>query len=89
MRIKNEYVLREIANTWIVIPIGQSAVNHNGMLSLNETGKMIWQQLEKGASEQQLVEALMHEYEVSAEKAKQDVASFIEKIRKIDCIEDD
>ena len=89
MRIKNEYVLREIANTWVVLPIGQTAVNFNGMLSLNESGKMIWQQLEKGASEQQLVEALMQEYEVSAEKAKHDVVVFIENIRKIGCIEDD
>lgn len=89
MRIKKEYVLREVANTWIVVPIGKSAVNFNGILSLNETGRFIWQQLEKGASEKDIIEALTSSYDVSPEKAQNDISSFITKIREINCIEDD
>lgn len=89
MRIKKEYVLREIANTWIVVPFGKSAVNFNGILTLNETGRLIWQKLEAGATEQDLVETLTQEYDVSVEKAQKDISLFIAKIREIDCIEDD
>ena len=88
MKIKTEYILREVAGTWIVMPFGTTAVNFNGMITLNETGRIIWQQLEKGASEQEIVNVLMEEYDAPECKIRQDVSSFLGRLRDHNCLEE-
>ena len=49
MKIKENLVLRQVADTWTVLPLGKDIINFDGMLTLNDTGAMLWQLLEKGA----------------------------------------
>ena len=48
MKLKKDFVMRRIANTCVVVPTGDTMVDFNGMLSLNETGAFLWERLEKG-----------------------------------------
>ena len=52
MRIKDNFVLRQVADTWCVLPLGEATLNLNGMLTLNDSGAMLWQTLEKGGSKE-------------------------------------
>lgn len=88
MRIKDNFVLRQVADTWCVLPLGEATLNLNGMLTLNDSGAMLWQALEKGGSKDTLVDALFAEYDVTSEQALADVDEFIEKLRQVDCIEE-
>lgn len=88
MRIKDNFVLRQVADTWCVLPLGEATLNLNGMLTLNDSGAMLWQTLEKGGSKDTLVDALLNEYDVTREQALADVEEFIEKLRQVDCIEE-
>lgn len=88
MRIKDNFVLRQVADTWCVLPLGEATLNLNGMLTLNDSGAMLWQTLEKGGSKDTLVDALLNEYDVTCEQALADVEEFIEKLRQVDCIEE-
>ena len=45
--LKDGFVLRQVADTWVVMPLGQVSLDFNGMLTLNETGALLWQALEK------------------------------------------
>lgn len=88
MRIKDNFVLRQVADTWCVLPLGEATLNLNGMLTLNDSGAMLWQALEKGGSKDSLVDVLLSEYDVTREQALADVEEFIEKLCKVDCIEE-
>ena len=84
--LKDGFVLRQVADTWVVMPLGQVSLDFNGMLTLNETGAVLWQALEKGGDVQDLANALTAEYDVSAEQAKQDVEAFMAKLQQAGCL---
>ena len=45
MKIKREFVLREIAGDILLVPTGKTALDLNGMLTLNGVGADIWKML--------------------------------------------
>ena len=57
------------------------------MLTLNESGALLWQALEKGGDREALADALMAEYVVDRPQALADADAFLEKLRKVGCLE--
>jgi sensor domain CHASE-containing protein len=82
MRIKKDYVLRTVANEYIVVPIGTEAVNFNGVMSLNETGKWLWEQLTEETTMEALVQKMVLRYKVDEVNARNDILEFIDKLNK-------
>ncbi len=80
MKIKNNFLLREIAGSYVVVPFGDESVEFNGMVTLNESGKFIWDLLEKEISKEELLEKFMAEYDVSEKQAKEDIRQFIQTL---------
>ena len=85
--LKDGFVLRQVADTWVVMPLGQVSLDFNGMLTLNETGALLWQALEKDGDVDALVNALTAEYDVSAEQAREDVEAFLAKLQQAGCLQ--
>lgn len=77
MKIKNGYMLREVAGEAVVVPSGEVSLNFQGIISLNETGALLWKELEQGCEKKDLVQALLDEYEIDAETAEKDVNEFL------------
>ena len=77
MKIKEGYILREVAGSNIVVAVGDEAVNFDGIKTLNETGTFLWKNIENGMDKEMLKNALMDEYEVDEETAKTDVEEFV------------
>ncbi len=86
MKIKDGYLLSEVAGNHVVVPVGN--VSFNGMLNLNETGVLIWKMLEQGCEESDLVAAFLAEYDVSEDRAKEDITIFVKKLREAGVIDD-
>lgn len=86
MKIKETFVLRQLADTWVVLPLADKTLNFNGMITLNESGVLLWNALEKGADTAALVQLLTSEYDVSAEQARSDVDEFIQKLQEAGCL---
>lgn len=80
MKIKDGFMLREIVDTWVVIPIGERVVEFNAIISLSESGANLWEILKYGADETELVKALMSEYIVDEATASKDVKEFIQEM---------
>ena len=87
MKIKKGYVLKEIGDSCVVVPIGEAAKTFKGVIALNETAKVLWLTLEKGAEINDLVDALTAEYEVDRETALRSSEKFIEKLKDANVIE--
>ena len=88
MKLKEKLVLRQVAGTWVVLPMGKDVISFDGMLNLNDTGVLLWKRLESGAEKQDLIEALTAEYDVSEEQASADIDEFIEKLFKAGCLQE-
>ena len=87
MKVKANLVLKEIAGANVVLPIGAATVDFTGILTLNESGAMLWNLLLDGATRDELALALTREYEVELAEAAIDVDAFIEKLKSQDCLE--
>ena len=81
MKLKDGFVLREVGDSCVVVPTG-AELNFNGMISLNETGKTLWQALENDTDIDGLTAALLAEYDVDDATARPAVESFVAKLRE-------
>ena len=87
MKIKEGFVLRKIAGSNIVIPVGAVSVDFNGMITMNDSATFLWEKLSAGADEDALVAALLAEYEVDEETARRCVKEYIGKLEEAGCLE--
>ena len=88
MKIKSGFVLRDVAGKTFVVATGELSKTFKGMITLNETGKLIWQTLENGATNEEVVNKLLSVYEdADREVVEKDVALFIERLEKDNIIE--
>ena len=87
MKIKKNFILREIAGTYLVVAVGEAVKNFNAVINLNETGALLWKALEKGAEEEQLVSLIISEYEVEKEIAREDVSAFIQRLKEANLLD--
>lgn len=81
MKIKDGFILRDIAGKTLVVAVGERSKSFRGMVTLNETGKYIWKILEKGATKEEIVESILAEFE-GADRltVENDVNAFISKL---------
>jgi len=82
MRIKSGFTVKEIGSKYIVVPVEERALDFNGIITLNKTGKFLFELLKEEKNLEQLVDAMTNTYEVSQEQAKKDVILFIEELKK-------
>lgn len=89
MKIKDGFVMREVAGQAIVVATGKASRDFSGMIKLNGTAKDIWQWLSEGKSEDETALLLCQKYEVTNEKAKSDTMAIVEKMRAAGVIDDE
>ena len=82
MKIKANYMLRKVADTYVVVPIGSEVASFNGMINLNGVGAFLWNKLETETTFENLLEALTNEYDVSKTVAKDDLNRFISQLEE-------
>lgn len=86
MTIQKELVKREIAGDTILVPVGQSVYESNGLFVLNELGSFLWDRLPDAEDEEALLQAVLAEYEVTREVARADIREFLDNLRKLGII---
>lgn len=87
MKVKSDFILREVAGSYVVVPVNDRTMDFNGMINLNETGAFLFELLQKGAEKTELISRMLEEYEVTAEKAEADIDKFIQKLKDADVLE--
>lgn len=81
MVISKDYMLREIAGDFIVVPTGQAVFQFQGLITLNEVGKYLWELLQKqDQTVDQLAKQVCQAYEVEETVARQDVQEFVQAL---------
>ncbi len=88
MKINGRFVVRDIAGDTVIVPVGETALHYNGMITVNKTGAVIWNALEKGCDYGYLVQLLTDTFEVDAETASADIKDFLDQMKKAKLIEE-
>ncbi len=82
MKIKDTYVLRNVAGENLIVPIGGDNLNFNTAMTLNETGAFLWNILLDDVTVDTLIDKMMGEYAVDRETAQKDINIFLNKLRE-------
>lgn len=81
MKIKDGFVLREVAGDTVVLPSGD--LNINAMITLNESAAFLWKKMEQEITEEELVAAVLAEFEdVDKDLAEKAVKGFIGQLNE-------
>ena len=87
MKIKSGFVVREIAGECVVVALGEASKIFNGIIKLNETGKIIWEELSVGSDKDSVVEKILSEYDVDRETVECDFDRFVEILKGANILE--
>ena len=88
MKIKSGFLLKEIAGSFVVVPVRQDLVHFSSMVTINETGAFLWKLLENGSSADEMCQKLLSEYEgISKEDALNDINDFVNALKENNILE--
>ena len=83
MKIKEGFVLRTVAGETVALPVN-TVTDLDMMITLNGTGKFLWEKLTAGTEKDELVNALLSEYDVDRERAEKSVDAFVARLKELD-----
>lgn len=86
MEIKKELLKREIAGESFLIPLGKTTYEANGLYALTELGAFIWDLLPQAQSEEDILQAVLAEYDVDETTARADITQYLEKLRHLEIL---
>ena len=81
MKINQDFALRQIGDKWIAVSVSDETDNKKLFITLNESGAFIFKQLESEKDYDSIIKIMTDKYDVTEEKAREDVVSFLEKLR--------
>ena len=88
MKIKKHFVLQEVADEHLVVPVAEEGIRLHGIITLNDTGAFLWKILsEHESAEDELIKELVSEYQIDEATAKEDVKAFLETLDSYGCFE--
>lgn len=88
MKIASGFVRRTVGDSYMVVPVGTRTRDIPGVIALSESGALLWERLEQGATENDLVEAILAEYEVERNQAEADVNTFVSELHSKGILEE-
>ena len=90
MKKIKEFILREIADEYILIPTGSTTEEFNGIINITETAAFIWNHVESVNSFDELIDLMKKEYDVELTVLQKDVSELLMQLltNKMIAIED-
>lgn len=86
MKQSPDFLLRDVADSLVLVPVGAATERFPGMITLNETGKLLWDALAQEQTQETLTALLLEQYEVEAEQARKDVDAFLKNLSAVGAV---
>ena len=81
-----DFLLRDVAGALVLVPVGAATERFPGMITLNETGKLLWEALATEQTLDSLVALMLEHYQVEADQARTDVEAFVKKLQTVGAV---
>lgn len=82
MKIKEGFMLRNFGEDYIVVAVGDDADNFNKLITLNNVGAFIYEQLNKDITFEEICKRVLDKYDIDSNTAQTDVKAFLTNVRK-------
>lgn len=92
MKIAKEFILRDIAGECVLVPTGETTLEFNGLITMSDTARFIWENMEKVDSLEEMIQKILGEYEIDEETATRDTIGFISQLLEhgfVECTKED
>lgn len=86
MKRSKDFIKRKIGTQYVIVAVGAATKKFNGMISVNSTGSFIWDQLEQSMTMEELVDAILQNYEIDAETATAHATQFVNTLKGVGAI---
>ena len=87
MKIKKGFMLRRIGEQNVVVAVGEASRSFNGIIRLNDSGRYLWEKLQSDISEQELLQAMLNDFDIDESTASTDISAFIAKLKEAKLLE--
>lgn len=88
MKRSSGFLMRQVAGRYVLAPVGETVKTFSGMITMNATGKFLWDLMEQDQTVDSLAQALVDTYDVEFEKAKEDVIKFLDPLKPVGAVID-
>ena len=78
MKVRKQFVLREITGEYVILPMGKPSPDMNRLITLNEIQAYLWQMLQEEIGFDDLLRWTVEVYDVSEVAAREDIQEFLE-----------
>ena len=80
-------MLRKIGEQNVVVAVGEASRSFNGIIRLNDSGRYLWEKLQDGISEQELMQSMLNDFDIDESTARDDIAAFVAKLKEAGLLE--
>ena len=88
MKLKYDFEVREIMGEYVIVPLGEGALQFAGMISTSETGALLVETLKNDVTRQELLDRVLSEYEIDEASATADLDMFLKQLREFNLLID-
>lgn len=88
MKIREGFVLRNVADEHMVMPTGENVGKFGGAVVLSDVAAFAFAQLKRPVSREDLLSLILAEYDVDAETATADLDALLAQFREMNLLED-
>lgn len=90
MKLKGTYILSEVCDEIVAVPVGDAAAEFSGVIRLNKTGAEIFRCLQAEMKEAQIVEALLEKFDgIDRKRASEDVQNVLKQLEEAGIVGND
>ena len=87
MKKKENFILRTIGGSHVMMPVGETALKFNGLITATETAAFIWKHIEEVSNAEELAKLICDEFEVEEAVALNDCKLLIDQMKGAGWIE--
>jgi len=80
MKIKEGFLLREIANTHVVVPVAERVIDFKGMMILNGVSPAIVEYMREHRTQEEILAYILDEFDIDKETAENDLNKLIDQM---------
>lgn len=87
MKRSQDFLLQHMGGQDFLVPLGAKVMDMNALITLNATGRRVWELLAQDCSLEDLVAEVVAHFEVDQEAARADIQAFLDHLRDMGLLE--
>lgn len=88
MKLNPEFVIQQVGDSIVLVPVGEAAGKFHGIVQMNKTAAFIVNCMKEETSEEKIIVAMGEKYEGTCGEFAESVRETLEKLRECGALEE-